>query len=150
MSNISDVVERIPVAMQELFPAKTRIPYPYFPERNNARFMNDGWGMIIGSANFEQLETCGFVVNRQISIIFTRSMFRLESKTQELDDIIEGLLEDVYTVQKSFYNQSQLDISEKIARVDIVDVSAPTEVNSEKESFLSMTASFNFWIFEQL
>ena len=144
------MVERIPVVLAQLFPNKTRIPYPYFLERNNARFMTDGFGMIIGSANFEQLETCGFVVNRSISIVFTRSMFRLESKTSELDEIIEGLLEDVYTVQKNFYNQSQLDISEKIARVDITDVSAPEEVNSEKESFLSMTASFNFWIFEQL
>jgi hypothetical protein len=150
MSKITAVYDRALEVLKELFPLKTRIPYPYALERNNARFMIDGYGLAVGPAAFETLETCGFVVNRQLSVVFTRALHRTESSTEEVDQVVKGIMEDVYSVQNGFYNYSELDIPASIARVDIVDVSSPEEVVSEKESFLSMTASFNFWIYEKL
>ena len=150
MSNISTIYDRALVVLAALFPSKRRIPYPYVIERNNNQLMSDGYGMIIGPASFEEFETCGFLVARSISIVFTRQLYKLDSATSESDTIIKHLLEDVYTVQKSFYNYNELDISPNIARVDIVGVSEPEEVNADKSSYLSMTAEFNFYVYEKL
>jgi len=149
-SKVSDIYDRIIVVLAALYPNKTRIPYPYAIERNNARFMIDGYGFKVGPAVFEELETCGFVNSRTVGIVFTRDVFKLDSSASELDGIIKDMLEDVYTVQKSFYNYNELDIPAKIAKVDIVDVSEPIEIVAEKSSLLSMEATFNFWIYEKL
>ena len=148
-SKITDVYNRIIVVLDTLFPSKTRIPYPYSIERNNSRLMIDGYGLLVGSSTFEELEWCGFLNSRSIGVVFTRSLFKVDSSTLETDNLIKAMLEDVYTVQESFYNYNELDIPAKIARVDITDVSEPEEVNAENSSFLSMTANFNFFIYEK-
>jgi hypothetical protein len=149
-SNISAIYDRIPVVLASLFPNKKRIPYPYELDRSNSRAMVDGYGFKIGTASFEELETCGFVVNRSISIVFTKQIFRLDGDVAPIDSILKSLLESVYTVQKSFYNYNELDIPDKIAKVDIGDVTEPIEVFADKETFLSMEASFIFWVYEKL
>lgn len=151
MSKISAIYDRIPIVLAELFPSKDRIPYAYaIAEKNNHRFLNDGYAFIIGDAVFEESDFCSFLVARNIDIAFTRSLYRLDSSVEEIDSIVKGMLEDVYTVQKSFYNYNELDISEKIARVRINSVSAPEEIVEDSSRYLQMTAGFTFDVYEKL
>jgi hypothetical protein len=53
-------------------------------------------------------------------------------------------------VQKLFYSYNELNVPNDIAKVDIGSVSAVEEVTSGKQSFLSMAASFQFFIIESL
>lgn len=150
MSKVSSVYDALITELSTLFPNKTRIPYAYSLVDNNARFLIDGYGLTIGSSSFEQFEFCNFMNSREVSVIVTKEVFRTDSDAQVIDDITKQLLEDIYEVQKLFYSYNELNVPNDIAKVDISSVSAVEEVNSGKQSFLSMAASFQFFIVESL
>lgn len=150
MSKITTVYNAIISQLQTLFPNKTRIPYAYSLPDNNARFMQDGYGLVIGGANFEQLEFCDFMIARDVTVVFTKEVFRTDSDFNVIDDITRQVLEDIYQVQKLFYSYNELNVPNDIAKVDIGSVSAVEEVLSGKQSFLSMSATFQFYIIEKL
>lgn len=150
MSKISTVYDALLVELASLFPDKTRIPYAYSLPDNNARFLIDGYGLTIGSSTFEPFEFCDFMNIRDVSVVFTKEVFRTDSDSAIIDDISKSLLENVYEVQKLFYSYNELNVPNDIAKVDIGSVSAIEEVLAGKQSFLSMTATFNFYIIEKL
>jgi hypothetical protein len=147
-TNITIVYNRIIEVLGDMFPNKTRITYPYAMERNNHRLMIDGYGVSLGPASFEEFEMCRFMVARTVTVSLTRDMFKLDSSASEIDQRVLGMMEDVVKIQKEFYNYNELEIPANIARVDIVGVSEPQEINVEKSSFLQMDAEFNFFISE--
>lgn len=150
MSKITTIYDTLLVELQSLFPDKSRIPYPYSLPDNNARFLVDGYGLTMGSSSFEQFEFCNFMNSREISVVITKEVFRTDSDSSVIDSVSKSLLESVYELQKLFYSYNELGIPNDIAKVDIGSVSAIEEVISGKQSFLSMTASFNFFIIEKL
>lgn len=150
MSKVSIIYDKIVEELALLYPDKTRIPYAYSLADNNARFLINGYGLQFGSSTFEQFEYCDFMNNREVTVVLTREVFRTDSDAEVIDDISKGLLENVYEVQKLFYSYNELGIEPEIARVDIGSVSGIEEVVSGKQSFLSMSASFNFYILEKL
>jgi hypothetical protein len=150
MSKITSVYNAIITELANLFPNKTRIPYAYSLPDNNLRFLSDGYGMTIGSSSFEQFEFCDFMNVRDVNVVLTKEVFRTDSDSDVIDDITRTLLEDIYEVQKLFYSYNELGVPNDIAKVDIGSVSAIEEVLSGKQSFLSMTATFQFYIIEKL
>lgn len=150
MSKISSVYDALIIELSSLFQNKTRIPYAYSLVDNNARFLVNGFGLTMGSSTFEQFEFCDFMNSREVSVIFTKEVFRTDSDAHVIDDITKQLLEDIYEVQKLFYSYNELNVPNDIAKVDISSVSALEEVKSGKQSFLSMTASFQFFVVERL
>jgi hypothetical protein len=150
MSKISTVYDAILAELAALYPEKTRIPYPYSLVDNNARFLSDGFGVTIGPSSFEQFEFCDFMTVRDVSVTVTKEVFRTDSDYAIIDDITKSLLEDIYKVQKLFYSYNELNVPNDIAKVDLGAVSAVEEVVSGKQSFLSMSATFNFFIIEKL
>lgn len=150
MSKITTVYDAILTELAALYPAKTRIPYPYSLVDNNARFLSDGYGVTIGPSSFEQFEFCDFMTVRDVTVTVTREVFRTDSDYNVIDDITKSLLEDIYEVQKLFYSYNELNVPNDVAKVDLGGVSAVEEVASGKQSFLSMSATFNFFIIEKL
>lgn len=150
MSKISTVYDAILTELAALYPAKTRIPYPYSLADNNARFLSDGYGITIGPSSFEQFEFCDFMTVRDVTVTVTKEVFRTDSDYNVIDDITKSLLEDIYEVQKLFYSYNELNVPNDVAKVDLGGVSAVEEVVSGKQSFLSMSATFNFFIIEKL
>lgn len=150
MSKITAVYDAILTELAALYPAKTRIPYPYSLVDNNARFLSDGYGVTIGPSSFEQFEFCDFMTVRDVTVTVTREVFRTDSDYNVIDDITKSLLEDIYEVQKLFYSYNELNVPNDVAKVDLGGVSAVEEVASGKQSFLSMSATFNFFIIEKL
>jgi len=150
MSKISTVYDAILTELAALYPSKTRIPYPYSLVDNNARFLSDGYGVTIGPSSFEQFEFCDFMTTRDVTVTITKEVFRTDSDYNVIDDITKSLLEDIYEVQKLFYSYNELNVPNDVAKVDLGGVSAVEEVTSGKQSFLSMSATFNFFIIEKL
>jgi hypothetical protein len=150
MSKVTAVYDALVQELETLYPNKTRIPYPYSLQDNNLRFLIDGYGMTIGSSTFEQFEFCNFMNARDVSVVITKEVFRTDSDAHVIDDITKSLLEDIYEVQKLFYSYNELGVPNDIAKVEIGSVSEVEEVISGKQSFLSMTASFQFFIIESL
>jgi hypothetical protein len=150
MSKISTVTDTILLKLAELFPTKTRIPNAYSLVDNNKQFLTDGYGLRIGSAEFNEFEFCNFVVNRTFTIVLTREMFRIDSDTEATDAIVKELLESVYSVQSLLYSYNELGIEESILKVDIGSVSGIETFYNEKQNFLSMTCDFQIQIKESL
>ena len=150
MSKVTAVYDALVLELFSLFPNKTRIPYAYSLGDNNARFLIDGYGLSIGASNFEQFEFCNFMNARDVSVVLTREVFRTDSDASVIDSVTKELMESVYDVQKLFYSYNELGVPNDIAKVDIGSVSAVEEVLSGKQSFLSMTATFQFYIIESL
>lgn len=150
MSKISTITDTILLKLAELFPNRTRIPNSYSLVDNNKRFLSDGYGLRVGSAEFNEFEFCNFVVNRTFTVVFTREMFRLDSDTDATDAIVKELLESVYSVQSLFYSYNELGIEESILKVDIGSVSGIETFYNEKQNFLSMTCDFQFQIKEEI
>lgn len=150
MSNVSVIYDTLTCKIGELFPVSTRIPNAYSLEDNNKRLMENGYGIRIGSADFQEFEFCNFVVNRTITVVFTRELFRLDSQTDQTDEIVKELMENVYQTQKLLYSYNELGIEESILKVDIGSVSGIETFLKDKQNFLSMTCDFQIQIKESL
>lgn len=150
MSKITIIHDKILEKLAALYPSKTRIPNAYSLVDNNKNFLKNGYGITIGDASFEPFEFCSFVVNRTISIPLTKEMHRVDSATSETDKYVKELLEEVYQVQKLFYAYNELGIDSDILKIDIGSVSAIETFFNDKQNFLAMTASFSFFIREEL
>jgi hypothetical protein len=150
MSNVSIILDQVIVKLGELFPNKTRIPMPYSLTDNNKNFLSDGYGLIIGSASYEQLDFCNRMISQSISVVFTREVFRTDSDVVVIDDIVKSISEDINSVQGLFYAYNELDIEENIAKIDITSISSVESIQGDKQNFLTRTAEFNFYIREQL
>jgi hypothetical protein len=150
MSLVTEIYNQIVLKLEEEFPTMTRIPYAYSLPDNNSNFLKNGFGLIIGSANFTEFEFCNRVSEREISVVFSKEVFRTDSDVVKIDDIVKELLENVNTVQGLFYSYEELGIEDKILKVDIGSVSGMEEVLANSSKFLTMTASFSFQIKESL
>jgi hypothetical protein len=148
MSLVTDVYNQISTKLAETFPSATRIPYSYSIADNNSNFLKNGFGLIVGSASFQEFEFCNRVSSREISVVFSKEVFRTDSDFVKIDDIVKDLLENVNTVQGLFYAYDELGIEDKILKVDIGNTSGLEEVIANNSKFLTMTASFSFQIKE--
>jgi hypothetical protein len=148
MSKVSNIYDRCLVVLGELYPEHTRIPYAYSLENNNENFLTKGYGLRVGSANFEELDWCKFTVQRNITVVFTREVYRLDASVEEIDQYTKELLEDVFICQRKFFNYDQLGIEADIVRVEISGSTEISEVLSGQKRFLTMECDFNFSIRE--
>jgi hypothetical protein len=146
MSKASTIYDQIVSQLATLFPSATRIPDAYAVEENNDNFLRNGYGIKVGSADFQEFEFCKWMVGRQVTIVFTKEVFRLDSVSA--DTVEKALLEAVYETQKLFFNYSQLGIEADIMRVDITGSSEIQRVSSENGLYMSIECSFNFLIQE--
>jgi hypothetical protein len=135
--------------LKEFFPEKTLIPYAYdLSDKNNHLFLENGYGVSIGGQRFEQLDFCRLTLVRTIDVILTREVVRLDSDTQIIHEETKKMLNDVYKVQSEFYSYSELDIPDKILKVDVLGSTEIEEVLGDKAKFLAIRVNFDFWIDE--
>lgn len=150
MSKISGTYDAIITSLASLFPNKTKIPYPYdLSEKNNHRFLDDGYGLIAGPQSFvEDSDFCRLQTIRSFSVVVTREVYRTDSDTTILDTNIKALLEDIYSVQSEFYSYTELNSPENILNVIPSGATELEEIVVGKSRFLAMTASFDFYVEE--
>ena len=151
MSKITTVIDTIYAKLAELLPPEekyTRIPNAYSLSDNNKNLLKKGYGLKVGAASFQEFEFCNFMVSRTFTVVFTRELHRLDSKTDQTDSMVKELLENVVAVQKLFYSYDEIGIEAAIAKVEIGSVSEVETFLSDKQNFLSMTADFDIYISE--
>lgn len=143
---ISNAYDAILSKLKALFPSKKLIPYSYDLENaNNWMFLDDGYGIAIGSESFEQLDFCRLTTQREISIILTRDVWRTSGDVEIIHEEIKKLLEDASTVQQEFYSYSELEKPEDILKIDVLGSGEIEEVVGDKTRFLSIRINFGFW-----
>lgn len=147
-SNISAIVNQINVKLAVLFPTRTKIPNPYSLENNNKNFLAYGYGLIVGAGNYLPNEYCSYVIDREISVVFTQEVFRTDSDGDVVDVTIKQLSECVNDVQALFFAYDELEIDNNIFKVDITSVGGVETIFESK--IFSIKANFIFSIREDL
>ena len=150
MSKISTVYDAMLTRLGVLYPNKTRIPNPYNIEDNNDNFLIDGFGLIVDSSAVQPHEFCNFNVERTFTVILTREMIATDSDETKYDSVAKLLLEDVYTLQKDFYNVNQLASEASIEQISLGPSSGVSEIFSGKINHLSIETSFLIQVRELL
>lgn len=150
MSKITTIYDRLVDVLKEMFPERTRIPYSYSLPDNNKLFYSNGYGLKIGDSSPENIDFCTFTNARNISVIITKELTRLQSDADQVDLVVKSMLEDAYVIQNKFYAYDELEIEASIAKVDLGSVVGPTELLTDKQSFLTLEINFTFWIREEL
>jgi hypothetical protein len=150
MSKISTIFDRILVELAALYPSATKIPYPYDLIRNDDNFLRLGYGLKVGPSNPIQLDFCKNAFERNFTIILTREVYNTGSNDSAYDDIVKGLLEDIYAAQDRFNEPDQIAIESDIVKIDFVGAGGAEQIDSENKAFLTMEATFNFIIQENI
>lgn len=151
MSNQTIAYDAIVSVLDEIMPAIdgwTRIPYAYDLIKNDDNFLRQGYGVVVGAASRVDLEWCNLAFTRSITVVITREVFNTGSNDVQIDDIAKQLLEDIYKVQDRFNNPDQILAEANIVKIDPTDSSGVEQVESDKLTFLTMEASFDFTIQE--
>jgi len=138
MSKVSTIYDACLTTLATLFSTKTRIPNPYSLPDNHQPLLVNGYGLRVDSSTQVSGEFCNFVTDRTFTIIVTRELIKLDSKQDGFDTVIKNLLEDVYTIQKRFYNVDTLGLTNTIDNVVLASTSNVLEVNSGKFNFLAV------------
>jgi len=153
MSNQTTAYDAIIAALDTLLPGAsgwTKIPYAYELEKNDDNFLRKGWGVTVGDANRTDLEWCDLAFTRSITVVITLEVFNTGSNDVQIDDKAKELLETIYSVQARFYEPDNLLQAASIVKIDPTSSSGVRQVSGERLTFLSMEASFDFTIKEQV
>lgn len=148
MSKISDVYDQLLIKMAELFPNKKRIPYPKAIERNDDNFLKNSWGIWIGAVRIEQIDFCRHHFSREVEIILSKEVLRLEHDTANLDNAIKGLLEDSLLITKEFDRPEQIGIADKIQKIELISNNGIDEVFTETSIYMYTSIIFEITISE--
>ena len=150
MSKISTIFDRILVELAALYPSATKIPYPYDLIKNDDNFLRLGYGLKVGSGNPAQLDFCKNAFTRDFTVVLAREVFNTGSNDAAYDDIVKGLLEDIYAVQDRFNEPDQIAIEGDIVKIDYSSASGAEQIDAENATFLTMEATFTFTIQETI
>ena len=150
MSKISTIFDRILVELAALYPSATKIPYPYDLIKNDDNFLRLGYGLKVGSGSPAQLDFCKNAFTRDFTVVLAREVFNTGSNDAAYDDIVKGLLEDIYAVQDRFNEPDQIAIEGDIVKIDYSSASGAEQIDAENATFLIMEATFTFTIQETI
>lgn len=150
-SNITTVYNTTKTAINTLIgTGRTRIPNPYNLEANNKSYLENGWGLKVGSKVQRDGEFGTFVVDQILTVVLTRQIKRLETDSTSQDAIFVAMLEDVYTLQKDFYNNDEMGMPNNVRMISLGTVSGIEPFLTDKLNFFGLEAEFIFTIAETL
>jgi hypothetical protein len=153
MSNISIVYDQFLVKLDEIYPAAsgwTRIRNAENITDNPITFMRQGYALRIDAQAPAPSEFCSFETIRTFTVIISREIIRTDSQYTQTDDVNKLLLEDVYQIQKRFYNVDRIEIPGSIALLSLAGTTGINELEGGKNNFKFIEVSFDVNIKEAL
>lgn len=146
--NVSTVYDAILTRMASLFPSKTRIPNAYSEEDNHEHLLRDGYGLRYDGESLVQGQFNTISNEHLFTIILTRELIRVDPDTAEFDIIVKGLLDDMSTIRKDFYEVDGLGtVSAEMITPNAS--TAITQVFGQKNNFFKIETTFNIKINEE-
>lgn len=150
MSKVSTVYDKVLEVIPVLFPSKIRFPNAFEPEDNPEPFIRDGWGLRVDGQGFQESEFSEIETIKTFAVVLTKEVIKTDSQSTQIDVAKKSLLEDVFTLQKEFFQIDRLGIPTSLARVTVGGASPIVELRTGKSSFLSVDVFFDFYIRENL
>ena len=150
MSKISDVYDQLTAKTEELFSSKVRLHNPYSVGENPDIIRKDGWGIRVLSATKEDIEFCNLTLNRSFELVLVKQFVSLAGKEDGFDSSTKSILEDQQSFCSMIYAYTRLELTEKISRVEINDISGIEFQVSDEKKFLTATVNFTITVSEKL
>lgn len=94
MSIVTTVYDALIAQFNTLYPNKTRLFNPYELKDNANLILKDAWGLKVGSAQRIELDYCNLALERNYTLVLTRSFATVNNKETDFDLITKGILED--------------------------------------------------------
>jgi hypothetical protein len=144
MSKISTVFDTISTDLATLFPTKTDIPYPESLSDNPETLLRNGYGVTFEGSTLNGDEFCGYAIDYNFKIILTKEFVDFDSNYSNDDTTKKELLEDVYLVQKDFYNVDKIGLGDNVERISLGSVSPIQSLdNKRKIRYVELNLTFN-------
>ena len=149
MSNFTTVYDQIITTLGTLFPDKREIPNPDNLLDNVDSELCDGYGVVIGPAIPQNFDYNEFMELRDITIIFTEEVARLEGDESQFKTIKKNLIEDTVTLKKDFLANDQIGVTSSIQIINL-ESSSGVDIIPGKEKILTASVTFSFGISETI
>lgn len=131
------------------FTAKTQLINAYDVEDNKDHLLKDGWGVKLESSSVvTPYFTRSWTQSRNFTVVITAQVVHLENSRGPIDTVENTFLGNIYTLQKAFLDDNQLNIGTNIGKVDFVGDTGFNFILKDKTKFATIEATFSFDIFE--
>jgi len=141
MSNISKIYDNFLLIVETLFPDKSMLPDPRNLEANPSVLLKDGVGISweSGSSN-DELSGCSYVEARNVSVIFTNRVARLDTNASASMTIEKGLFEDRKVLINEIKKQSPYPMGAEYFEFESDD--GILSVRDEKQNIIYLKINF--------
>ena len=140
-TSISTIYDNLFTLVETLFPTKTELPDPYNIEANPSIILKDGYGVAWNDGDVnDELAGRAYAEERNLSIIFTGRIARLDTNTSARRVVEKSLLES----RRSLINQIKKNSpSLKGAEYfEFVSDEGILSVNDEKQNIIYLKINF--------
>jgi hypothetical protein len=138
MSKASTIYDGIVAKMTAIFPAPhVRLVNPYDLTDNPHQYIKIGWGVRYNGATRIPYEICNRRQSQSFSLIFTREMLKIETRSDAFDGPTKALLEDAKLAGDAFYARDHIGISD-IIKLDFASETGIQTVFGEKFNMLTL------------
>ena len=138
MSKVSTIYDTMITRLAAIFPTKKRIPNPYNIGSNPQQYLDDGYGLALGTASQVNGQWCDMTIEQTFNIVLARKLFKNDTDPVMFDNFVKALREDVVTLQKDFYNVNRLNIPADLDNLVLGSVSSINEISAGKFNVLSI------------
>lgn len=149
-SKITTVYDQVRSVIATLLSSRTEIRDPEDLGSNPVHLLKNGWGVRGWASRSEPSQFNVFTEVKTVIIVLTKEYQQVANSTATYHANNKALLEDVYTLQKDFMNQDQIEIEASIERIDSVSTSEITKIDTGKENFRYIEVTFDIWITETI
>ena len=149
MSNFSTVYDQIITTLTTLFADKVELNNPDNLLDNVDSDLRNGFGVVIGPASPNDFDFNEFYESRDITIIFTEEVIRLEGDETAFKTIKKNIIEDTVTLKRDFLANDQIGVSCNIQQIELV-TSSGVDIIPGKEKILTASVTFSIGISETI
>lgn len=117
MASIGNLVDAIRAAIPTYsgFTSKQEIPNPYSLEDNSETFLEDSWGLLIGSGTRAEADTLAIKYQsvgtvRSIGVILSRVVYDIDGQCGNVTTEVKSLLADAKTIRDNFLSLTKFGV----------------------------------------
>ena len=148
MSKITTVYDELLTILAAIFPEKKRIFNPYSLTDNPQHNLRDSYGLLKTTTDRVDAEFKGFTDSHGFKVVLTKEVVRMESQTDQVDDVHRELIEDAFELRERIYRYDKLGLTSEVVNTEIGSVSGVEQFYNEKAKFVSISIDFNILVNE--
>ena len=157
MASIDTLFDAIRTAIPTYsgFTTKKEVPNPYSLEDNSQNYLEDSWGLVIGSGARSGKDTNAFKdfrvsTERSINVVLCRAVYDVHNISNAVNTQVKNLLLDAKTIRDNFLSSSKFGVLKGGEEIVYIGDNGVNFINNEKFKLIYTQIDFTFEILETL